>query len=66
VLDAVENLESDSGDIVSRAAKSKKGLRMMEVRRQKIRAKQMPDELAARPGASACTDQFRTMSGYAP
>lgn len=66
VLEGVENLERDNRDIVSRAALAKEGLRMMEVRLQKIRVKQMLDELATRPGASACADKFRTMSGYVP
>jgi hypothetical protein len=66
VLEAAENLKRDNQDILSQAAQAKEGLRMMDVRLRKVRVKQMLDELAARPGASACVEKFRTMSGYAP
>jgi hypothetical protein len=66
VLEAVENLKRDNRDILSQAAQAKEGLKMMDVRLQKVRVKQMLDELAVRPGASACVEKFRTMSGYVP
>jgi hypothetical protein len=63
VLEAVENLKRDNQDILSLAAQAREGLKMMDVRLQKIRTKQMLDELVARPGASACVDKFTTLSG---
>ncbi len=51
---------------IALTGKKSEGLRMMGVRLQKPRVKQMLDELAARPGASARVEKFKTMSGYAP
>jgi hypothetical protein len=66
-LDAVENLKLDNHDILSRAELAKEAFKMMDIKLQKLRVKQMLDELAAMPGASACVEKLRTMSsGYEP
>ncbi len=64
VLEAVENLKRDNLDILGLAAQARVGLKLMDVQLRKVRVKQMLDELAARPGASACVDKFKTLSGY--
>ena len=66
VLDAVENLRLDNLDILSRAALAQEAFKMMDIKLQKLRVKQMLDELSTRPGASACVEKLTTMSGYEP
>ena len=65
-LDAVENLRLDNLEIMSRAALAQGAFKMMDIKLQKIRVKQMLDELAARPGASACVETLKTITGYEP